>query len=563
MICRVGLLTVLLGSGFVLGRLLHQPIVGSDHFYLLIGVGYCLSLLYAILHPVWSHHPASAYVQVAGDIALITGFVYVTGGIDSPFSPLYFLSVISASILLGRAGATSSAAGAWVLYCFLVVLIVYGKIPEPPGATTTAVALPRTAAPILVQAQLVDRRAAYSLFSHFLGFLSVALLSSYLTSKLKATGEELQVNREALANVQALNKNIVDSITSGIITTDVRGLITFINRGGEEIVGRRLDEVAGTSVESCLSREEGFFAGLTKTLERERRCRFEGSLETPRGTTLFLGFSSAVLKDQRGEPMGYIFSFQDLTDIKALEEEVQLKARMAALGHMAAGMAHEIRNPLASMSGSVQILKKSLRPSAEEGELLDIVLRESKRLDGIIRDFLLFARPGRFRPEAADLVPLLRDSMTLLRNSEELGPSHKIEIDGDPECPLALVDVNMIKQVFWNLAKNALKAMPRGGTLKVRVAREGRDSVVASFSDQGIGMSEEDARRVFEPFHGGFPEGTGLGLSVVFRIVQEHRGRIRVKSQIGAGTEVLVSLPASPRAERGAWRHEAAEWMSA
>ncbi len=545
MIGRVILLTVLLASGLIIGRLLQQPLVGSDDFYLLTGAGYALTILYAALHPFWSRHPAAAYVQVAGDLALVTGFVYVTGGVDSPFSLLYFLVLIAASIMLGKAGAVFSATGAWFTYALLVVLIVSGWLPNPPSSLHEGVAgSPPPAALPELKAEAVNRHVAYSLFSHFLGFFTVAMLSSYLTSQLKATGEELEENREVLAQVQALNTNIIDSITSGIITTDLDGRITFMNRGGEVITGRRLAQVEGAGVAAFLAEADPFLDQVKENLKRERRFRFEISLPRHEGATIFLGFTSALLKNQRGEPMGYIFSFQDLTDIKALEEEVRLKDRMAALGEMAAGIAHEIRNPLASMSGSVQMLKKSLHPSEEEGELLDIVLRESKRLDGIIRDFLIFAKPGRFQPAPVDLVPVLKDSLTLLRNSEEFGDRHRLECDFGSGPALALVDPNMIKQVFWNLAKNSLKAMPDGGMLQVRVRKEGTASVVVSIADEGIGMSESQLRHVFEPFHGSFREGTGLGLAVVFRIVQEHGGRIHVKSRVGDGSEVSVTLPA-------------------
>ncbi len=547
MICRLILLTVLLGSGLIIGSLLEQALAGADWYYLLIGAGYALTVLYALLQPLWSSHPLAAYVQVTGDIALITGFVYVTGGVTSPFSLLYFLSVIAAGIMLGRAGAMSSAAGAWVMYSSLILLIVYGWIPAPAtGGIWDVVSAAGSAWD--VASGTVDKRVAYSLFSHFLGFFSVAQLSAYLTGKLESAGEQLQENKEALAQAQALNRDIIDSITSGIITTDLSGRITFMNRGAEEITGRRLSVVHSSDIGPFLGMAEAFLERLRDNVEKGRRYRFEVSLPGPGGSPLFLGLSSAILRGPREEPRGYIFSFQDLTEIKALEEEVRLKDRMAALGQMAAGIAHEIRNPLASMSGSVQILKKSLRPSVEEGELLDIVLRESKRLDGIIRDFLLFARPGRFDPEVADLGVLVRESMTLLRNSDEFS-NHQIVMGEAPGPIHARVDVNMMKQVFWNLAKNALRAMPGGGTLRLGLGREQPSSVVVSFIDQGIGMTESEVRRAFEPFQGKFSDGTGLGLAVVFRIVQEHQGRIQVNSDVGKGTEILLILPEAQEGE--------------
>ena len=547
MICRVIMLSALLLCGLVISRLLKQPLVGSHHFYLLIGAGYGLTVLYALLHPFWSRHPASACVQVTGDILLITGIVYVTGGIDSPFPLLYFLPVIAASIMLGRGGAMTAAGGAWVVYAFLVVLIVYGWIPDmPPGLSPAPSESLAPLARMPAEAAAMNKRVAYTLLSHFLGFLTVAHLASYLTQELKAAGDELREKSEVLASIQALNKNIIDSITSGIITTDLTGTITFMNRGAEEIIGKRLGQGGPVSLDAFLEHDEPLLEPARQNLETERRFRFETSLARADGATLYLGFTSAVLKDQRGAPLGYIFSFQDLTDIKALEEEVRLKDRMAALGQMAAGIAHEIRNPLASMSGSVQILKKSVKPSEEEAELLDIVLRESKRLDGIIRDFLLFAKPRPFRPEPADIVPVLKESLTLLRNSPEFAAGHTIETDFDAGRIEALIDVDMIKQVFWNLAKNALKAMPEGGALRVSARTEGRSAILVSFTDQGIGMNAAEIRRAFEPFQTSFQEGTGLGLAVVFRIVQEHHGQIRIRCPHGRGTEVTVALPSTP-----------------
>ena len=218
---------------------------------------------------------------------------------------------------------------------------------------------------------------------------------------------------------------------------------------------------------------------------------------------------------------------------------------MAALGEMAAGVAHELRNPLASMSGSVQVLKRDLRLRGEAGDLMDIVVKESKRLDQIIRDFLLFAKPGRFQAENADLVAILRETLSLLENSEERRANHRVVTQFSPASIPVTVDVNRMKQVFWNLAKNALKAMPDGGTLTVRAADAIEGQVAVTFVDTGMGMSEQDIASNFQPFHGSFASGTGLGLAIVYRIIEEHGGRIKVKSRPGAGTEVALYLPRS------------------
>jgi two-component system sensor histidine kinase PilS (NtrC family) len=289
-----------------------------------------------------------------------------------------------------------------------------------------------------------------------------------------------------------------------------------------------------------------FLTQVSDGLGRDRRRRIETRITGPQGHPITLGVTTSLLKDQRGTPNGFIFAFMDLTDIKALEEEIRVKDRMAALGGMAAGMAHEIRNPLASMSGSVQLLKKSLKPSGQEGELFDIVVREGKRLDRIIRDFLLFARPGRFDPMEADLVPILRESLLLIRNGDEFAEGHEIVSDLPEEGVPARVDVNLIRQVFWNLAKNALRAMPEGGKLSVRASLSPGGHALVTFADEGVGMTPEEIDAAFQPFRGSFSGGTGLGLAVVFRIVEEHGGRIRVQSRPGAGARFTVELPATP-----------------
>jgi two-component system sensor histidine kinase PilS (NtrC family) len=230
---------------------------------------------------------------------------------------------------------------------------------------------------------------------------------------------------------------------------------------------------------------------------------------------------------------------------------------MAALGEMAAGVAHELRNPLASLSGSVQVLQRDLRPRGEAGELMEIVVKETKRLDGIIRDFLLFAKPGRFHPAPVDLAPLLVETLSLLEHSDERRADHRILTEVGSEPVPAYVDANRIKQVFWNLAKNALKAMPQGGTLRAR-ARGGPDGAQVSFADSGVGMSDEEVAKSFQPFHSSFEGGSGLGLSIVYRIVQEHGGRIQVQSRPGAGTTVTLALPAAA----GAAGRREAQWIA-
>src|SRR5262249_3474443 len=240
----------------------------------------------------------------------------------------------------------------------------------------------------------------------------------------------------------------------------------------EEITGLAGAGLLGRTIQDLLGQETAFLERIRAALEQRRRHRFEIDWRDPSGRDLFLGFTVSVLKERDGRTLAMIFIFQDLTEIRVLEEEVGLKKRMAALGEMAAGMAHELRNPMASISGSVQVLQRDLRPSGEAGELMDIVVKESKRLDGIIRDFLLFAKPGRFHEEEAALGSMLRETVSLLENSDERRADHRVLVEVAPGKVTARVDINRMKQVFWNLAKNGLRAMPGGGTLTAAARTE-------------------------------------------------------------------------------------------
>jgi two-component system sensor histidine kinase PilS (NtrC family) len=239
---------------------------------------------------------------------------------------------------------------------------------------------------------------------------------------------------------------------------------------------------------------------------------------------------------------GFLLVFQDLTDIKRLEGEVRIKEKLAAVGEMAAHLAHEIRNPLGSISGSAQILLAEPNISEDQGRLLEIITRESKRLSDALNQFLFQARPGPRLPGPVDIAPVIEEAVTLLRNGPEVGPSHRVEFDAQVGPHLCVADRDQIAQVFWNLARNGLEAMPGGGVLRVRLRRTD-DEVVLSLRDEGRGMASEEQRLMFEPFHSKSPMGTGLGLAIVYRIVREHRGDITVRSVPARGTEVEVRLP--------------------
>jgi two-component system, NtrC family, sensor histidine kinase PilS len=293
-------------------------------------------------------------------------------------------------------------------------------------------------------------------------------------------------------------------------------------------------------------------ASLAEQLRGGGSRRYELRYRTADGRgELDIGLTAAHLETPGGD-VGLLFTFQDVTKIKKLERDNTIQQRLAAVGEMAAGIAHEIRNPLASMSGSIQILRQELPLSNEQEQLMDIVLRESERLNTTIRSFLAYARPQRFEIARFDLRRPLNDAALLLRNSAEVQEGHEIIVDVPPRELWFEADEGQVKQIVWNLATNGLRAMPSGGRLHLAAAfDEGSDALVISVRDEGVGIPADEIDRLFQPFHGGFAKGTGLGLAIVRRIVTDYNGEIEVSSEPGSGTTFVVRLPACPERSRG------------
>ncbi|MBA3268874.1 MAG: PAS domain S-box protein, partial [Acidobacteria bacterium] len=323
-------------------------------------------------------------------------------------------------------------------------------------------------------------------------------------------------------------------------------LLTF-NRSAVLITGYALARVLGKPAIEVLQLPPEFSEHLDEDLLRARSKRIDLPFRRADGDHINLGLSVAQLPLPDGR-RGYLYTFQDVTDLKQLERDAQLQKRLAAVGEMAAGIAHEIRNPLASMSGSMQILRQELTLSSDQAQLMDIVLRESERLNDTIRSFLAYARPQRFERQRLDLPGVLQDTATLLRNSHELGESHIIEVPVGPGEVFVEADENQVRQIVWNLATNGLRAMSKGGTLTLSAAPDPDHpgGAVLTVTDQGVGIAADDLEGIFEPFRGSFGKGSGLGLSIVYRLVSDYNAAIDVQSQPGRGTTFRVTFPPAP-----------------
>ncbi len=316
---------------------------------------------------------------------------------------------------------------------------------------------------------------------------------------------------------------------NGLVTTDMEGRIYLFNRAAEDITGVTPDDALNMTIWQV-------FPGMSSHVES---ARFELPTLRRDGKDIYLRFTVTPVMIDDKNTAGYVWTFEDLTELRSLERQMRQKEQMAAIGVMSAGIAHEIRNPLASISGSFNLLQSDLQLSNEQLHLMKIISRETERLNRIITEFLSYARPIAPKPESVELSALIAETVSLMRNSSEVKPSH--EIDTKLQPVQMMVDESMMRQVFYNLASNAFKAMPDGGKLTVSLeARNGGARI--RFEDTGIGLTEDELKRLFVPFNSKFRNGTGLGLPIVYQIVNAHNGTIAAKSRKGLGTTFVIDL---------------------
>ncbi|HVF57468.1 MAG TPA: ATP-binding protein [Pyrinomonadaceae bacterium] len=474
--------------------------------------------------------PRQASVQFFFDVLLVTWLVWATGDLHSPYAALYIVVISATSIFLGARGALVTAVGCGVCYTATMLSLALGFVD---GHGLEAASVP-----------MGDAVRAIGLTD--IGFFFVGLLAARLAELQARSDVQLTEAAHALANLRALHERIVESIRSGVVTTDLERRIYTVNAAAEEMTGYAAEDLRGQDV-SILFGDIGVQIEDSMRAAREGHAspRYEAECLTSEGFRVRLGYSISPLFSERDETTGLVITFQDLTDVRAMEETSRRQERLSAVGRVAAGIAHEIRNPLAAMRGSIQVLRSEMSPDSAQAELMEIVLRESDRLNRIITDFLTYARPRTVSLADTDLREPLSETFALLRHSPEIGDGQTLE-EVLPEEPVyAQADAEGIKQVFWNLARNALKAMPEGGRLRAELQNADDRRVRITFTDTGRGMSPAQVERLFEPFSSSTTGGTGLGLSIVYQIVRDHGGTINVRSREGHGTTITVELPAA------------------
>jgi len=512
---RILILTLLLAIEIAVVQFTPSPLP-MRLFLSTILLWYSISLFYVLLLSFWREHRLQAALQVVTDLILVSVVIHETGGWDSSLNFLYPLVIIVASVLLTRVWAQLVSALAFLLYGAVLELNYYGFVPSYCITHPSFKAL-----------QAI-------IFVNLFAFLAVAYLAGLLTAKLRQVGVQLKDTSGALESLQALHENIIRSISSGLITTGLDGRITLVNAAAQRLLEQSSAELMGAPVQQL------FLDSLPGVEAKSPYGEVRFDAPTKFRKTLRIRVASLTVPE-RGD-LGYVYVLDDLTELRRLEREVRMQDRLAAVGRLAAAIAHEIRNPLTSIAGSVSMLSGVPEMNEEHRRLLDIVTRESKRLNGIITDFLAYSRTKQYHFDKVDLIRLVEDTLTLMDHrmtAENTGIT--IQRKFSVHEAYAMADGDKLKQVFWNVCENAVRAMKGGGSLTVALESLGDDWQIG-FADTGFGMSPQQVEKIFEPFQSNFEGGTGLGLALVYQIVQAHEGKVWARSKPGQGTTFVLRL---------------------
>jgi len=541
MLLRLFFVSVLLGASIFIQIRQTKTYFGdiqTSHYFLIATI-YFLTFIYIILFKTNRDLSRQAYLQLLADTFFITAIIYSTGGIDSIFSFLYILTIINASIMLYRRGGMIIATSSSLLYGLLLDLHYYNVI-NPIGERLS------------YYETFQGFNITYLTFVNIGAFYLVAFLSSYPSEQARKSEVKLKAKEDDIIKLEALNDWIIRSMTSGLISLDSQDRITLFNPAAEEIFGLKAENVIAVRITDALPFLKGVIANKEKDRESSGSKHDVIDLQYTgnEGRKSYLRFFLSPLRIPEGDRKGRILFFQDITEIRRIEEEMKKVEGLAMTGELAAGIAHEIRNPMASISGSIQILKDDFERNDVNTRLMDIILREINRLNSLVNDFLLFARPKPADYREFNLNQLILESVELLKNSAKC--DNKIDLSIDINEMITIIsDPDQVRQVLWNILLNAAEAIPEGGIIHINAAVEdsgaeflepGGRIVKIIIRDSGKGFSEEALSSIFTPFFTTKEGGSGLGLATVSRIIGGLKGRVWGRNHPDGGAEVTILL---------------------
>jgi two-component system, NtrC family, sensor histidine kinase PilS len=526
---------VFISTFLVLTVFLHErkvffpfPFSFSPVFFLL-GLQYFLSILYLLYLLRGKAIQGVALFQIGVDGLFVTSVVYFTGGIESIFSYLYFLVILAAGILFFRLGGLLSAFYVAILYTLLLFLQSSGAIPfyyELPDQPST----------------FSQKYLFYQIVMNGLGFFFIGHLSSIYAQQAQKQRRQIENQKKNIDQLEALNRIVIENLDIGLITLDEDNQVRSINRAGEKILGRRSGDLVHHPL-MALFPDSGENLKLTDELEGKR---MEVTYVNPAGSVTTLGFSFNRVKENRSQGIGKIVSFKDISQIKIMEADLRQVDRLALIGKMAAGMAHEVRNPLASISGSIQVLKDDLKENGTGERLLNIITREVSKLDSLMNNFLAFTKPIQVIETRLDISALIIETVDLIKKNRRLSPTVTWKLEISPRLYLK-IPAGELSQILWNLLLNAWQAVPPDGQIFIAAKQHRNEKheqwIEITVSDNGPGISKEDQAKIFEPFFTTKDQGTGLGLSIVQKLVSDLGGTIQLESILGKGTEFTIQFP--------------------
>lgn len=483
---------------------------------------------------------AVVILQLILEIAVETGVVYHTGGMNSPFAILFVLTILSACLAYSLIGSVVMAGLSSLAY--VSILWFEGGLEFS-----------------FKSLHLISDASFYEAFLYICTFFLVAFISGYLAQKLKVKGEELWSASLELSKIKTDTDDILRHLKSGLITVDIWGRIVYFNRAAEEILGYSEAEVKGKDCQEVFRRRMPQLAEKIIQVVRFNQEDSRGLLhiEGKNNRKIPIGISTSILTDREKGVRGVIAIFQDITEVIRLEERLRMADRLAAVGELSAGIAHEIRNPLTSISGSVEVLKGELSLSEENRKLLDLIIKETGRLNRILTYFLKYARIGPSMLSKVELVRILDDVIEIAKKHPSFEENISIKKIFSSDVRYVLGEENQIKQIFLNLLVNAMESMEdRWGEILItdrtlnqldqfyftQEEPEESEWIAVAIADQGKGMTEEQKEKVFSPFYSTKKNGTGLGLSIVQRLVNNLGGRMEFRSQPDKGSVFVVYL---------------------